>query len=410
MIDSTSSSHEVPSIITSIVQQLLDKTKDLVLEAALVLAVMDSSVKDCSYCLPLFSPSNHNIFHVTRQNNYKQQTIQHITITMFFSLSTLLRILAASAASLPFVAAQASSETEITTDELYGNLVSTAAPAPGFNAEGGSVFTNFVDAVNNKQFFFLATGTGSNVFEKPGSEPVSGSTFGWCSDLTFSDLSNSSLMGYAARCVLMFLSGLTDIIASGGQSTYEDGQFGSTVGVSVVFVEQLNVFEGQYHRNTDDFVYRFLDDGHKTMPGIGWEGHDEGDMASNAATSSWSGFGEITFMSVEEVAQLFNTSTDEFTPDKFKQVYENTWIKEHEKEAAEKNPDPEAEQEIIEEVKNETDSAGEATSSAAPNTEVGGSGTDPATPIEDDGSAGNGRKLASVAARFVSAGLRVFGI
>ena len=76
---------------------------------------------------------------------------------MFYSLSTLLRILAASAASLPFVAAQA--PTPITTDELYGNLVSTAAPAPGFNGEGGSVFTNFVNAVNNKQFFFLATGT-----------------------------------------------------------------------------------------------------------------------------------------------------------------------------------------------------------------------------------------------------------
>ena len=114
-------------------------------------------------------------------------------------------------------------------------------------------------------------------------------------------------------------------------------------------------------------------------------------------------------MSVEEVAQLFNTSTDEFTPDKFKQVYDDAWIKGHEQEAAEKNPNADAELAIIEQVMNETDSAGETTVPAEPNTEDGGSGTNPATPIDDD-SAGNGRKLASVAARFVSAGLRVFGI
>ncbi len=115
-------------------------------------------------------------------------------------------------------------------------------------------------------------------------------------------------------------------------------------------------------------------------------------------------------MSIEEVAQLFNTSTDEFTPEKFKQVYEDTWIKKHEKEAATSNPNPGAEQEIVEQVKNETDSTGETTSSAEPNTtEDGGTVTDPATPIEDD-SAGNERKLTSVAARFVSAALRVFGV
>ena len=141
---------------------------------------------------------------------------------------------------------------------------------------------------------------------------------------------------------------------------------------------------------------------------IVWEGHDEGDMAPNAATSSASGLGEITWMSVEEVAQLFNTSTDEFTPDKFKQVYMDTWIKEHEEEAAEKNPNPEPELEIIEQVKNETNSAGETMSPAQPDTEEY-VGTDASAPTEVDDSA-SGRKLASVAARFVSAALRVFGI
>ena len=81
---------------------------------------------------------------------------------MLFSLPTLLRVLAASAASIPFVAAQ----TPVTTEQLYGNLVSTAAPAPGFNAGGGSVFANYVNAVNNKQFFLIRAA--SAVYEKPG--------------------------------------------------------------------------------------------------------------------------------------------------------------------------------------------------------------------------------------------------
>jgi hypothetical protein len=93
-------------------------------------------------------------------------------------------------------------------------------------------------------------------------------------------------------------------------------------------------------------------------------------------------------MTVEEVAQLLNTSLDEFTPDKFKQVYEDTWIKEHEFEVAEDNPNPEPEQEIIEEVKNEAD--------AAEN-----------SPIDDSGSR---RKLVTATSRFLSAALRVFGI
>ena len=323
------------------------------------------------------------------------------------SLSTLLRVFAASAATIPFVAAQNQTKM-VTTDDLYGNLVSTVAPAPGFNAEGGSVFTNFVDAVNDGQFFFIMSG--SSVYEKPESEPVSGSVFAWCSDLTFSDFSNSSLMGYAGRCVGMSMAGYAEAQASGAQLPFviSEGEWAGTLGVSAVYVEQLNVFEGQLHPNTDDRVARYWDDGRKVMPRIGWEGHDEGDMHPNAATSSLSVFGEFTWVSVEEVAQLFNTTTDEFTPKKFKQVYLDTWIKGHEKEAATDNPNAEAELEIVEEVKDETDSAGETTSPAAPGTGDGSSVTDPATPIEDD-SAG-GRKLASVAARFVAAGLRVFGI
>ncbi len=317
------------------------------------------------------------------------------TPTTNTSVSTLLHVLAV-IASIPFIAAQ-----NVTTDDLYAKISLTAA-LPGFNVDGDSVFTNFVNAVNNRQFFHLIIGTGGLVHEKPESEPAQLTFLHWCSDLTFSDLSNSSLMGYAARCVEMLLTGYADVIAAGGQLPFEysEGKFVRTLSISAVYVEQLNVFEGQFHSNTGDWVARYWDDGRKTMPMIAWEGHDEGDMSPNAATSSFSSFRDLTWISVEEVAQLFNTSVDEFTSETFKQVYEDAWIKGHEKEAAEKNPNPGPELETIEQVKNENKTnfiAGETTTQ--PDTED----------ASDDGDSGSTRKLTSIAARFVSAALRVFG-
>ena len=54
-------------------------------------------------------------------------------------------------------------------------------PLPGFNVEGGSIFTNFAGAYNNGQFFFLVTD--NLVYEKPGSDPVQFTFLYWCSDL-----------------------------------------------------------------------------------------------------------------------------------------------------------------------------------------------------------------------------------
>ena len=190
------------------------------------------------------------------------------------------------------------------------------------------------------------------------------------------------------------------------------GEFTFTHGVSAVFVEQKNGFEGQFHMNTDDFVWRFWDDGRKTVPTISWEGHDEGDMSPNAATSSYSGFGELNWMSVDEVALLLNRTVDQFTPEKFKQVYLDTWIRDHEEEAATDNPFPEAELEIIEQVKNETnyvDDTAPTTPAQPDSPAMEDGGSDAANPVVEDDSAG-GRQLASVAVRFVSAALRVFGI
>jgi hypothetical protein len=337
---------------------------------------------------------------------------------MFYSLSTLLHVLAASA-SIPFAAAQ----TNPIIDELNEKIISPTPPPPGYNVEGTSVFTNFARAFDEKQFFLL--GTGTVVFERPGSEPVRGSLFFWCSDLTFSDFSDSSLVGYAGHCACMVLTGITDMVTAGAQLTYEysEGDFTSTYGISAVFVEKQDVFEGQLHLNTDDLVFRFWDDGRKTFPYIGWEGHGEGDMHPNAATASHSVIAEMTWMSDEEVAQMFNTSTDEFTPKKFKQAYTDAWIKGHEALAKIQTNTAEAALAIIEQVKNETMPADEPATSVQPGETAASSGETaaPAEPgtgedvgkdpnlIEDD-SAGNRRKLASVAARFLSAALRVFGI
>ena len=320
--------------------------------------------------------------------------------------TTFLGLLAASV-KISLVAAK----NNITVEQLYEKLTSTTAALPGFNVEGGSVFTNFADALNNEQLFILDSG--SNFYETPEREPFRFSDLHWCSDLTFSDVNNSSLIGYAGRCVVRFLGENTDLVASGAQVAFDSakGGFMYTTGISAVYVEQTNVFEGQYHMDTDDNTWRFWDDGRKTMPMIAWEGHDEGDMSPNAAASSFSRFAQITWMSVEEVAQLFNTSVDEFTPEKFKQAYLDTWIKDHEFEAAKDNPNAEAELAIIEQVKNETNYVDETAAPDQPDSTAAeeDSNADAANPAVEDDSAG-GRQLASVAARFVSAALRVFGI
>ena len=326
---------------------------------------------------------------------------------MYYSSIYATLCLLAASAGLPlcFVAA----ENNITTDDLYTKIAPTAA-LPGFNVEGGSVFTNYVDAFNKGQLFFIRAV--SAAFERPASEPVRISVLNWCSDLTFSDVNNNSLIGYAGRCVEMIsAAGFANLVASEAQLPYDFSKgeftFTFTSGISAVFVEQQNVFEGQFHANADSWVARYWDDGRKTSPYIIWKGHDEGDMSPNAATSSFSGVGERTWMSVEEVAHLFNVSVDEFTPEKFKQAYLDTWIKDHEFEAANANPNPGPELEIIEQVKNEF---ADETTAQPDSTAVENGGSDAANPVVEEDDSGSGRQLTSVAVRFVSAALRVFGI
>lgn len=298
----------------------------------------------------------------------------YISPAIFFKL-----LLAAASKSFRSVAAQ----NQPTAEEMSAIVAANTAPKPGYNAGGGSVFANFVDANKEGQFFLHLQG--SDVFEKPLSGLVKRDFLYWCSDLTFSDAMNtgSGLIGYAGRCVGMPLGGLAEAAAAGNQIAYDGltGEFSITLGVSAVYVEQTNVFEGQIHGNTDDYAIRYWDSGLETMPRIGWEGTDEGDASANAATSSSSTFGEFTWMSAEEAAELANMTTTEVTSGAFETVYSKTWIKEHNEEAATANPNPEAELVIVDEVKNNTGD-----------------------------SSGSTRKLASATNRVVSAVLRLFGI
>ena len=314
---------------------------------------------------------------------------------------------------------------QITIEEFNSKVAATPASL-GYNVDEESVFTNLVNANNDRQFFFIRNGV--LVYEKPSSEPVQGSVLYWCSDLSFTGIQNnssSSSPGYAGRCVLMRLGNfLAEILAAGTQTpdiSASTKGFTDTIGISAVFVEQLNVIQGQVHKNSDDWVNRYWDDGRSSMTFIGWEGHDEGDMSSNAATSAWSSVGEYIWTPVEDVAKLFNTTTDKFTPETFKDFYADAWIKTHEYEAAEMNPNPEAEEAIIDQVKNETTISGTGGADAS----MGGDGSGKSdvntgtgdldannggTATDEGNPSGTGRKLASATTRFVSAALRMFGI
>ena len=63
---------------------------------------------------------------------------------------------------------------------------------------------------------------------------------------------------------------------------------------------------------------------------IGWETHDEGDMDTNADTSSWSGTGQMAWVSTEEAARLVvNNNATDFTPETFDDIYEKVWNDQH---------------------------------------------------------------------------------
>lgn len=300
-------------------------------------------------------------------------------------------------AALIAAASSAAITAQSTIDALNEKITTTDPAPPGKNVDGGSVFANFARAYDEGQLFFTSTGT--TVFEQPGSSPVSSTILAWCGDLSFSDISNSSKpVAYAGRCVAKMLrpQWYDDVNAAGAQiqSDIYNKFIGST-GISAVYVDQLNIFQGELHNNADNWITLFWDDGRATTPSIGFETHDAGDMHPNALTSAYSARGEFAWLSTSEAEALLNMT---LTPEQFTKVYNETWRL--------TNSDVQAEAEVIEEVLNET-----STDTVDPDSDISSTTNDAeSNTTAEDPSAGTGRNLVSTATRVVSAVLRLFSI
>ncbi|KAL7534576.1 hypothetical protein ACHAWF_004873 [Thalassiosira exigua] len=214
---------------------------------------------------------------------------------------------------------------ETTIDGFPG--MGDALPAIGTNVGGGSVFQNYFNTRNNGQLFLLREF--NTQFEKPSSAVVKSSFLYWCSNMEFSEIdpADHPVVGYSASCLMSspLGHGWSIFDGAGGQHTSPLHGFADTTSLSAVYIPQTNVFEGTLHKNTDNYVTRFFDDGLSTMPHVSWEVHDEGDVHPKAPTSSWSGFGKISWLSADEAANLFNQSSAEFTPELFESVYREVW-------------------------------------------------------------------------------------
>ena len=129
---------------------------------------------------------------------------------------------------------------------------------------------------------------------------------------------------------------------------------------------------------------------------IGWETHDEGDMDTNADTSSWSGTGQITWVSTEEAARLANNNATDFTPETFDDIYEKVWNDQHalqqptSTEGESTNSEGEEEEELTaaDTILETNESSGDDMDSVA--TEEG---SESDTEEDDESSASNGRRL-----------------
>ena len=123
-------------------------------------------------------------------------------------------------------------------------------------------------------------------------------------------------------------STLEDIAAQGAQISSKNKKK-SALSVSAVMVPTLGIFEGQFHTATDDWVFRYWDDGSSTLPLLAWEGHDEGDTHPNSETSAFSGSGAFTKITTEAAAELMGMDVADMTPETCSMEYEAAWNATH---------------------------------------------------------------------------------
>lgn len=271
----------------------------------------------------------------------------------------------------------------------------TSPPAIGQNIDGGSAFTNFFQAYRDGQFFVL--NSVQNQYETPGSKLVELDQLMWCGDLTFTNFTAPASdvmtmpMGFTGHCVWGTSISKSTFEESGAQlstAALLANKFNRDLSISAVFVPQSNGFDVSWHLNTDNMVWRMLDDGRTTAQCLGWEVHDEGDGHPNAGSSSFSSVGRVQWIAADETAAMMNMDVTELTPANFPRIYESVWADNHEKEAIDDNPDAEAELDIVEKV------------------EVG----DTMMEDENDTSPGSGRRLGPITPSALSVVLRMLGL
>mmetsp|Transcript_20425 Transcript_20425/g.47963 ORF Transcript_20425/g.47963 Transcript_20425/m.47963 type:complete len:320 (+) Transcript_20425:140-1099(+) len=282
----------------------------------------------------------------------------------------------------------------------FGN----SPPAIGRNIDGGSVFTNFFRAYTDRQFFVL--NSVQNKYETPGTKLVELDQLMWCADLSFTNFEDDDvdasgdasvpIMGFTGHCLWGTSITRSTFLESGAQMSTAallSNEFNRDLSVSGVFVPQSNGFDVNWHINTDNMIWRMLDDGRSTGQLIGWEVHDEGDLNPNAASSSFSSVGRVQWISANETAALMDMDVTELTPEQFMPMYKKVWTENHEMEAIVDNPNPEAEMEIVEKAKDGDD--GDSIMAMGD---------------EEDTSTGSGRRLGSITPGVLSVALRIFGL
>ncbi|KAL7550444.1 hypothetical protein ACHAWF_013679 [Thalassiosira exigua] len=304
--------------------------------------------------------------------------VQWIAVVLFISLA----------------ARPASAENGAMDDAQLENLPGTgnALPAIGSNVNGDSVFTNYRNLRDNGQFFLFREGLVQ--YETPAVEVIKFRALHWCSNIEFlsDDSAETPTVGYTAKCLGAPLTNYVATAAAEGaqiSNSLKRDLFGDTNSLSSVYVTQANAFETQMHKNTDNWIFRFFDDGRPGTSAIGWEVHDEGDKHPNMASSSFSAVGKLSWTTAKEVAELLKNNATGFTPEEFDKIYKDVWMSSHVVEVEVSNPYPEAELEVIEGVAKDN------------GTDPDAAAEDPVVEVVDgeegeqiDNSSGGGRKLA----------------
>ena len=225
------------------------------------------------------------------------------------------------------------------------------ALAPGFgspvtaigrNIDGGSVFTNLFRIYKEGQFFLSQKLVLQ--FEKPRTQAdslVEFDIFYWCGDLTFTGFvfdddgklgaDEKMPLGFTAHCLLQFAISREEVLQAGADLPNENFNTGFVdATMSAVFVPQHNGIEMNLQTNSDNGIFRFLDDGRRQMPFAIWEVHDDGDADPTANTSAFSGHGQYNWIDVSEMTTLVNMDEADLTPTNFTRMYDEEWKRNNE--------------------------------------------------------------------------------